>query len=402
MAATDELIESPRSRSASTRPWYRRRAFVWAAVVVALVVVFHLGGGWYFSGEIYSSALDPEPSTPSFEIPVVAVGGETVTLSTVDGRDELTLPGVWGLQWDGGFGRMTELIASNEESVEWRLELVSGTPPQVGELAALDERAFPGDPLQAHGIPFTDVKYPSRLGETPAWFISGDEPTWVILIHGNGLTRRDVLKPLPPIVAAGHPALVITYRNHPLAPADPSGRLQYGLTEWEDLEAAVEYALADGAADVVLVGYSMGGGIVVNFLYESPLADRVRGVVLDAPMLDFGAAVDLGASNRSLPVIGLPIPATLTASAKWIAGLRYDVDWDRLDYLERVTEIETPILLFHGAADDLVPVATSDELAAMRPDLVTYQRVDSARHLESWNVDPTGYERALTDFLAGL
>ncbi len=401
MVTVDESIESPLPATPS-RPWYRRRAYFWLAVVAALVLLFHIGGGWFFSGEIYSSALAPEASTASFEIPVVAVGDETVTLSTTDGRDELRLPGVWGLDWDGGYGQLTELITTGDETVEWRIEMVSGSPPQVGELVAFDERAFPGDPMEAHGLPFTDVTYTSSLGANPAWLIEGDDPTWVLLVHGNGLTRRDVLKPVPAIVASGHPAMVITYRNHPLAPADPSGRLQYGLTEWEDLEAAVEYALDAGAEDVVLVGYSMGGGIVTNFLYESSLASRVRGVVLDAPMLDFGATVDLGASNRSLPVVGLPIPVTLTSAAKWFAALRYDLDFDELDYLDRVDEISVPILLFHGVADDLVPIATSEALAEALPDLVTYFPVEEARHLQSWNLEPAEYERLLVDFLSGL
>ena len=272
----------------------------------------------------------------------------------------------------------------------------------MGDELALDERAYPGDPLVAHGIQFTEVKYESDLGQNPAWLIDGDDTTWVILVHGNGLTRRDVLKVLPPVVAAGHPALVITYRNHPLAPGDPTGQLQYGLTEWQDLEAAVSYALAEGASDVVLVGYSMGGGIVTNFMYESAQAASVAGIVLDSPMLDFGAAVDLGASNRSLPLIGVPIPPSLTAAAKWIADLRYDVDWQRLNYLDRVEELSVPVLLFHGASDDLVPVGTSDELAEVRSDLVTYHRVDLAKHLQSWNVNPLIYETLLVNFLAGL
>jgi pimeloyl-ACP methyl ester carboxylesterase len=384
------------------RPWYRQRTSRWLAIVVALSLVFHLAGGWYFSGEIYSSALVPEASTSTFEIPLVAVGSDTVTLSTVDGRDELTIPGLWGLEWADGYGHLTELVAVGDDTVEWDFEMRSGAPPTVGDLAALDERVFPGDPFVAHGLTFSDVTYTSALGENPAWFIDGTDSTWVVLVHGNGLTRRDVLKPLPAIVAANHPTLVITYRNHPLAPPDPSGRLQYGLTEWEDLEAAVRFALDAGARDVVLVGYSMGGGIVVNFLYESSLADRVSGIVLESPMLDFGASVDLGASNRSLPIIGLPIPATLTAMAKWIASLRYDLDFDRLDYLDRVDEITVPILLFHGVEDDLVPVAVSDELAEKLPGLVDYHRVESAEHLQAWNLDRNLYDRVLEEFLAGL
>jgi alpha-beta hydrolase superfamily lysophospholipase len=390
------------SRSVAERLRRYRRPLRWVAGISAVLLVLHLAGGWYFSSQIYSSALEPDPSTTDLETPVLAIDSESITLATDDGPDELAIPAVWGLAWENGYGQLTELIATGGEEATWRLRVIVGSAPQPGDLTDLDVRTFPDDPLVAHGIAFTDVTYTSGLGDNPAWYIEGDRPTWVVLVHGNGLTRRDVLKPLPTIVGAGYPALVITYRNHPLAPEDPSGRLQYGLTEWADVEAAVDYAITEGAEDVVLVGYSMGGGIVTNFLYESPLATRVRGIVLDAPMLDLSAAVDLGADDRSLPLIGLPIPGTLTATAKWIAGWRYDVEWGNLDYLERADEIDVPILLFHGADDDIVPVGTSDELASLRPDLVTYQRVEGAQHLESWNLDPAEYERLLGQFLVAI
>lgn len=381
---------------------YRRPLIKWSVIAFGALLFLHLAGGWYFSGQIYSSALEPDPTTTDFDIEVIASDQLSITLSTVDGPEELAVPGTWGLAWENGYGQLTELVATGEETAQWQLDLVAGTLPRAGDLVDLDVRAFPGDPMQAHGISFTNVMFTSSLGENPSWFIEGDQATWVVLIHGNGLTRRDVLKPLPAIVEGGYPALVMTYRNHPQAPADPSGRLQYGLTEWQDVEGAVEYAITEGAEDVVLVGYSMGGGIATNFLYESPLAVRVRGLILDAPLLDLSAAIDVGAANRSLPLIGLPIPGTLTSTAKWIAGWRYDVNWEDLDYLERADELQVPILLFHGTDDDIVPAKTSDELAALRPDLVTYHRIENAQHLESWNLDPVEYERLLTEFLAGL
>ena len=57
-----------------------------------------------------------------------------------------------------------------------------------------------------------------------------------------------------------------------LEAASADGYHRYGQTEWEDLAAAIQYALDHGAEDVVLVGYSMGGAIVVSLLYRSPLA----------------------------------------------------------------------------------------------------------------------------------
>jgi pimeloyl-ACP methyl ester carboxylesterase len=88
--------------------------------------------------------------------------------------------------------------------------------------------------------------------------------------------------------------------------------LRYGLTEWQDLAAAAQYALGHGARRLLLVGYSMGGAIVISFLERSPLAGRVAGVVVDSPMTDFGRAVDHGASRQTLPLVGLPLPQSLT------------------------------------------------------------------------------------------
>ena len=191
---------------------------------------------------------------------------------------------------------------------------------------------------------------------------------------------------------ASLPSLVITYRNDDGVPEDPSGRYQYGRTEWVDLEAAAKYALDNGADDLLLVGYSMGGGIVASFLSRSPLADRVVGVILDSPMLDFEATVDLAAGRRNLPGI-------LTTLAKRITGFRFDVNWGELDYLKRSEDILAPVLLFHGDADETVPVSVSITLAERLPDLVTYVPFSGAPHVGSWNMDPERYETAVREFV---
>jgi hypothetical protein len=176
--------------------------------------------------------------------------------------------------------------------------------------------------------------------------------------------------------------------------------LRYGQTEWQDLAAGVQYALGHGARRLLLVGYSMGGAVVVSFLERLPLAGRVAGVILDSPMLDFGRTVDLGASRERLPLVGLPLPQSLTDVAKWIAGWRYGVDWGSLDYLDGAAELPAPMLLFQGTADHRVPPATSDQLARVAGD-VTYVRVRGADHLDSWNLDPAGYDRAVQAFVEG-
>ena len=212
------------------------------------------------------------------------------------------------------------------------------------------------------------------------------------------MDRLDTIKIVPALHRLGLPVLMISYRNDAGAPQDPSGMLRYGLTEWQDLAAAVQYALLHGARQLLLVGYSMGGAIVASFLERSPLGARVAGVILDSPMTDLSRAVDHGASRQTLPLVGLPLPQSLTDVAKWIAGWRYGVDWTSLDYLNGAAKLQAPILLFQGTADTKVPPATSDQLASLARD-VTYIRVAGADHLNSWNLDPARYDQAVQAFV---
>ena len=368
----------------------KRWALVFGALLLLLVVVV-LGGGWFYSGQIEDGALLVKHDPTKYEVEVVALDDGLVTLRFPTEEDLHKEPGTVGLEWPGGYGRIGETIqVDGSEAIREYTRLEGNLA--VGDLVRADKFAFPGDPARAHGIPFEEIEFTSPLGKLMAWQINGPEDTWVIFVHGRGASRGEALRMLPVVDWAGLPSLVITYRNDEGAPEGPSGYYRFGITEWQDLEAAAQYALANGAADLVVVGYSMGGGIVVNFLYQSPLADRVVGVILDSPMLDFGATVELGAQNRRLP-------AFLTPVAKTISGFRFGIDWEALDYLRRVDDISVPVLLFHGDADDIVPVSTSEKLAASRPDLVTYMLFQGATHVGAWNVDSSTYEAAVSEFI---
>jgi len=200
---------------------------------------------------------------------------------------------------------------------------------------------------------------------------------------------------LPTVVELGFPSLALTYRNDVDALPSPDGLYRYGRTEWQDIESAATYAIEQDAERLVLVGYSMGGGIVMNFLLQSPLADRVDGAILDAPMLNLSSVVDLGAREHGYPSL-------VTSVAKLFATLRFGIDWQRLDYLRRADDLSVPLLLFHGADDDVVPVGDSDLLAQTRQDLTQYVRTENTGHVRSWNTNPEIYEAAVKDFLGQL
>jgi uncharacterized protein len=370
-------------------------------VVLVLVLTFFAGGGWLYAGQIRDGALASKaPGTPALQSQVLAVGDHSIILARNPASPpELTSPGTWGLRWPAGYGRLGAIRALGADRVERVFSRLEGTPPRVGERSAVDGHAWPVDPALAAGRPAKEVTYPSPLGPAPAWLVGGRRDTWVILVHGYNAARTETLRTLATVTRLGYPALAVSYRNDPGAPRSPDGLRRWGATEWRDLEAATRYAVGHGAGGVVLAGFSMGGAVVTSFLLSSPLAARVRGVVLDAPALDLGAVIDRGAVDRDLPVLGTPVPPALTQVAKGIAGLRYHLDWGQLDYVDRAGHLATPMLVFHQTGDPKVPVAISEALAAARPDLVTLERFGGDGHVQSWNVDRPRYERAVRAFL---
>ena len=375
------------------RPWH------WALGALSLTALCLYGGaGWYMADLTRDQALVPNHALGETNLVVRALDDEQIRLQSLapdDGPGHWRYEGVYGVEGAHGYAQAGPILEQGADYVVRKFNGLQRGRMAVGDAVRMDSYAFAGDPESVWNIPFEHRTYISPGGEFPAWHVDGPASRWIIFVHGQNGTMEESLRTLPLWHELGHPVLAITYRNDAGVPRNDDGYMWYGLTEWQDLEGAVQYALEQGAEDVVLVGYSMGGGIVVNFLYESALADKVRGVILNSPMLSLEATFDLGARRMG-------IPAFLGHGAKALARWRFGVSWSRLNHLSRARMLQTPILLFHGVPDPTVPVATSDALAAARPDLVQYERSDQAAHVRQWNLDAQGYEARLREFLRTL
>jgi pimeloyl-ACP methyl ester carboxylesterase len=379
--SADEGRSGPRAAS-----WIRRHSRWLGALVlvVALALIAGAATAYHFS----SAVLVPDHSSWPADIAVVEVSRDRIVLER-GSEDER--PGIYGLDWPGGHAIVGEVLAAGEDQVTRRVRASSGYLVP-GMKVAFDPRVYVGDPHQALGLRYADVRVPDELGPMPAWLVPGPSATWAIVVHGINDDRQVGLRILPTLHRAGMPALLISYRDDLGAPPSPDGLHHMGLTEWRDVEAATEFALAHGARRVVLVGYSMGGALVSQFMQRSRLAARAAGLVLDAPALDWRSILEFNSEQMGLPsFLALPVV--------WAIDARVNPDWGSLDALDHRQDFQLPILLFHGAADTLVPPSTSDSFAAELPEWVTYYRVPKAEHTQSWNVDPRLYDHRLSTFL---
>jgi uncharacterized protein len=373
----------------AARAWLRRHLRLVAALVAALVLALALAvvASWHFA----SVAIVPDHSEWPLETKVDAVQPGRVVLSR---DDHSAQPGVYGLDWQAGHAIAGAILSEDSDTVTRRLRDVEGyLVPDID--VGLDSHVYAGDPRQSLGLPFCSVGVPDELGAMPAWKIPparGPGRTWAIVVHGHNDNRQNDLRITPTLRKLGLTSLLISYRNDLGAPPSPDGLYHLGETEWRDLAAAVRYALAHGARRVVLIGYSMGGVVITQFMQRSPLAGHVSALVLDAPVLDWKSLFEFNAEQMGLPsALGLPV--------EWVIDARISPDWDSLDALGHPDAFHLPILLFHTAEDELVPISTSEDFAQKLPRWTTFYRVPIGGHTEAWNVDPTLYDRRLSRFI---
>ena len=365
----------------------------WPRMIVAVFLLIGVlsaagigGVGWYFSAQL----LTPDHSPPKYDVTVRLVTATSVGLDTTP---DTSREGTFGLEWVGGHAIVGKILSTADGTVTRTLQGATATL-QVGDHVVLTSQVYQGDPEEAFGIPSSDVEIPGELGTTPAWYVPGRLRDFVIVVHGYNGPQTDGLRIVPVLAKLGLPMVLIRYRNDIGAPASQDHLLHLGDTEWRDVEAAVKWALDQGAQRIVVVGISMGGALVQMFMQRSSLASKVPAVVLDSPVLDWHAVLNFQAARRGLP-------AAFVWSTEQIIRFRTGFDVTGYNQVRDSTSLRAPILLFQDGQETFVPPDRAASLAKARPDLIDYHFYPHAGHTEEWNVDPAGYEATLKSFLVG-
>jgi pimeloyl-ACP methyl ester carboxylesterase len=333
------------------------------------------------------------------DLEVLQVGPHRVVLTATA---DTVVPGRYGVWTQEGRGhfRVGDVLEADDERVTRELLGVDAGVPAPGA-ARWNQYYYAGDPARALGLAHEDVLVPSDVGALPCWSVPGPSDTWALLVHGRGATREEALRAVPVLHDLGLPCLVPAYRNDVDAPAVKPGFYGLGDTEWRDVEAVARYALERGARRLLLVGWSMGGAIVLQFVARSALAQHVAALVLDGPVVDWFDVLDHQARKAGVPVrlgrfgvqlLGHPV-------GRRLVGVPGPVDLRAMDWVRRAEELQLPAVLLHSDADDYVPSGPSQRLAQARPDLITYVASSTARHTKEWNVDPQGWESAVREFV---
>ena len=395
--------------------------------LLSFLLLVLAGGGWYFSGLIYEGGLNPEfPDTDDIgtaedRILVSSIDENTLTLNVEEELwGVLMEKGVYGVRGQNGDAVVGKIISSENNIVKRELlklsgTLVSGDKVNGTNLVTIDEfgsykilgtsswsgQASEGvyTPESVSNLDYEIISYTSDLGEFPSYLTTEGDKGIVIFIHGfRGDYSREVfaLMRSGDLNDLGYRSMIISYRNDRGVPKDPSGIYQYGTTEWNDIDGAINEALKY-TDKVILFGTSGGGGPISSWLENVGDKNKVSGIIYEAPVISFWESVEVNGGAR------FPwLPTQLFSYFKLVTEIRYGVDFSAMDFREAVIESDIPVLLFHGDDDEWVPVEMSDYIASMRSTNLTYVRYENVGHVTSWNADPTRYVRELSTFLDSL
>ncbi|MHB9754556.1 alpha/beta hydrolase [Streptomyces sp. BYX5S] len=370
------------------------------ATAAAVTAVIGASAAAIAAGRLASDAALKAPSgrplatEPRLTVHATAAGQITLTRDLASQR-----PGTYGLHGDGYHavvGPVVESAPHSADTVVRRLERVTHGTLESGARAWLTPQVHIGDPKSALGLDHADVDVPGELGALPAWFVPGVRDTWVITVHGLGTTREHPMNLMEFLHHHRFPVLDLAYRGDLGAPRSPDGLNHLGETEWRDLDAAIRYAVRYGARDVIVLGWSTGAAMALHAAAHSALRDRIKGLVLDSPVLSWEATLRALARARRTPGPLLPLGVR---AAQGRTGLSRD---RLLLAAADPRALKVPTLLVHGPADEVAPWHLSRALADARPDLVALHEVEDAPHNAMWNADAKAYEEALRRFLTPL
>jgi len=246
----------------------------------------------------------------------------------------------------------------------------------------------------------------------------GAGDSWVVLIHGQLMPRR-MHQPLARALAAeGLHVVTVDLLGHGRSdrPADP---LVYSMTAFgEQVVALLDHL---GAAQAVVGGTSLGANVSLEV--AAIARDRVRGLILEMPVLDNAVEAGILAfaplmfAARFLPftvngvrMVTRPIPRgvvpfwagivldTLDQRADAVAAVVHGLFFGRVAPSSKLRRaIKAPALVVGHPADPIHPAADAAMLADEMPN-ATFVR---ARSILEWRVRPERLNHAAAGFALG-
>jgi pimeloyl-ACP methyl ester carboxylesterase len=243
----------------------------------------------------------------------------------------------------------------------------------------------------ALGLDFESVTLTTDDGvELAGWYVAGTNRAGLVVLHGGGSSRSDVLDQAAALVRSGYGVVLIDARGHG---ASEGTAMDFGWHGDLDIAAATRFLAARPEVDpgrIGVVGFSMGGEEAIGATATDPL---IRAVVAE------------GATGRR------------ARDKEWLSDVYGWRGWlqERLEYVQDaitgyLANASPPVTLRSavvGATKTrflLITADDADEGHAARfiqsgSERVTVWTVSGADHTGGYDARPDEWQQRVTDFL---
>lgn len=214
---------------------------------------------------------------------------------------------------------------------------------------------------EASGLEYLEVQFPAEDGtEIHGWYLPGEPGKPLVLFcHGNAGNISHRLDNLKLLHDLGLSTFIFDYRGY--------GKSQGTASEegtYSDVRGALRYLKEQGwsTEQMIYFGRSMGAGVALQLALEEPPA----ALVLESP---FNSVAAMGQHHYPL----------LALLAGWVIQARYD-------NLQKIDKLKTPLLIFQGDRDDIVPPEMAKQLYNKAPQPKQLVMLSGAGHNDTYDV----------------
>lgn len=201
-----------------------------------------------------------------------------------------------------------------------------------------------------------------------AWHVPPrDNKPVVIYFHGNADIVAWRVERHRALIADGTGLIALSYRGYMGSTGTPT---EEGLHR--DAQAAYAFAVSRYAPErIVLWGQSLGTGVAVRLASEEPVGK----VILESP---YSSTVDVAAALYPF----VPV--------RWLMHDQFRSD-------EWIASVKAPVLILHGALDDVVGIRFGERLFALAHEPKRMIKYEHGNHI---NLDDYGAGAAARAFIA--
>lgn len=237
-----------------------------------------------------------------------------------------------------------------------------------------------------------EVSFESEDGLTLAgWYVEPENGATVILVHGLGSNRDEMLEDTSLLVAAGYGALLFDLRNSGASEGDLT---TLGYLEVLDVGGALAFVQAQPDSDperLGLLGHSMGGATAILAAARYP---QVKAVVAQST---FTSVAD-NVRHSVETLFGLPafpfVPLVV-----WFGERESGVDIGQVSPVDAIGTLgPRAVLLVHGELDPLIPVENARRLYEAASEPKELYLIPNADHGGFLQAQPEEYPQRMIGF----